>query len=88
MKIVKFLFIAVAILLAIMLGLSVVGFFYSGLWYLIGVGIITLGGYSVYKFIKFTNKLELEGRDTVSQIDYDNDISIKQLESYKRKLLK
>ncbi len=88
MKIVKFLLIAVAILLAVMLGLSVIGFVYSSLWYIVGVGVITLGGYSAYKFIKITKAPELKEKQTISEIDYDNDLAIKQLEDYKRKLLK
>lgn len=88
MKVVKILFIAVAILLAVMLGLSVIGFVYSSLWYVVGIGILTLGGYSAYKFIKITNAPELKEKQSISELDYDNDLTIKQLEDYKRKLLK
>jgi hypothetical protein len=88
MKIVKIIIATIVIILAVMLGLSLIGVVYSVLWYLVIFGILSLGGFTAYKFLKFTKTPELEAKDPISQIQYDDDIVAKQLEEYRQKLLK
>jgi hypothetical protein len=88
MKIIKIVIAAIVIILAAMLGLSVIGFVYSTLWYFAIIGILSIGGFTAYKFLKATKIPELEAKDPISQILYDDDIAAKQLEEYKQKLLK
>jgi hypothetical protein len=88
MKILKALLIVVAVIVAGMIGMSLLGLIYSGVWYLLVAGVLGLGGYTAYKFIKATNAPQLEEKPPFSEIDYNEDVLNKQLEEFKQKLLK
>jgi hypothetical protein len=88
MKILKLLLFVALILIAGTIGISLIGFIYSGIWYLLAAGVLGLGGYATYKFIKATNARELEGKPPIAEIDYSDDALTKQLEEFKQKLLK
>ncbi len=88
MKLLKLIFFAVVVLLAVMLGFSIIGFVYGALWYLFWIGVLAVGGYVGYKVLSKGNNLELEGRDAVSQIELENAKVVKSLEEYKRQNIK
>ena len=70
----------------VILGFTVIGFLYSILWYLFWIGVLAVGGYAGYKFLKKSDTLEIEGQRTVSQIELDNAKIVKELEEYKEKI--
>lgn len=82
----KIILFALILVFAVFLGLSVIGFLYSALWYLFWIGVIAIGGYIGYKFLFKGNKLEIEGRDPISQIELENAKVIKSLDDYKKKV--
>lgn len=82
----KIILFALVLVFAVFLGLTVIGFLYSGLWYLFWIGVIALGGYIGYKIFSKSRKLEIEGRDPISQIELDNAKVIKSLDDYKKKV--
>ncbi len=88
MKIFKLILYALVIVLAVMLGFSIIGFVYSAIWYLFWIGVLAITGYAGYKFLKKGNNLEIEGRDPVSQIELENAKVVKSLEDLKRKYTK
>jgi hypothetical protein len=88
MKIFKVLLIVIALVVAGMIGISLLGLIYSGVWYLLVAGVLGLSGYAAYKFIKATNTPQLEEKPPFSEIDYKDDALNKQLEEFKQKLLK
>ncbi len=70
----------------VLLGFTVIGFLYSIIWYLFWFGVIAVGGYAGYKMLKKGDKLEIEGYDSVSNIELDNAKAVKELEDYKTKV--
>jgi 4-hydroxybenzoate polyprenyltransferase len=85
MKVFKLILWGLVIVLAVVLGFSIIGFIYSALWYLFWIGAIALAGYIGYKIFKKDNTLELEGRDDISQIELENAKIVKSLEDFKHK---
>jgi 4-hydroxybenzoate polyprenyltransferase len=85
MKLFKLILWGLVIVIAVLLGFSIIGFVYSALWYLFWIGVIALGGYIGYKILKKGSNLELEGRDKVSKIELENAKIVKSLEDYKHK---
>jgi len=88
MKLLKLILFAIVVILAVMLGFSIIGFVYSALWYVFWIGVLALGGYVGYKILSKGNSLELEGRDAVSQIELENAKLVKSLDDYKREATK
>lgn len=88
MKWFKLILFAIVIVLAVMLGFSIIGFVYSALWYAFWIGVLALGGYIGYKVLSKGDSLELEGRDAVSQIELENAKLVKSLDDYKREATK
>ncbi|HRH44889.1 MAG TPA: hypothetical protein PKY82_24845 [Pyrinomonadaceae bacterium] len=88
MKWFKLILFAIVIVLAVMLGFSIIGFVYSALWYAFWIGVLALGGYIGYKILSKGGSLELEGRDAVSQIELENAKLVKSLDDYKREATK
>ncbi len=88
MKLLKLILLAVVIIFAVLLGFSIIGFVYSALWYLFWIGVLALGGLVGYKVLKKGDTLEIEGRDSVSQIELENAKVVKSLEDYKQKYSK
>ena len=82
----KIILFGLILIFAVFLGLTVIGFLYSALWYLFWIGIILLGGYIGYKIIGKGKNLKLEGKEAVSQIELDNAKIIKSLDDYKKKV--
>lgn len=82
----KIILFALIVVFAVLLGFTVIGFLYNAFWYLFWIGIIALGGYVGYKLIRKGRNLELEEKDTVSQIELENAKVIKSLEDYKKKI--
>lgn len=77
---------AIVLVLGIYLGLVIIGFLYSALWYLLVVGVLGLGGYLGYKYLTGEKRKEIEGVDTVSQLELDNAKIVKDLEEIKRRI--
>lgn len=88
MKLLKLILFAIVVILAVMLGFSIIGFVYSALWYVFWIGVLALGGYVGYKILSKGDSLELEGRDAVSQIELENAKLVKSLDDYKREATK
>jgi hypothetical protein len=88
MKWFKLLLWAIIIIFGVLAGFWIISFLYSALWYLFWIGVLTFGGFIGYKLLKKNDNLELEGRDTVSQIELENAKLVKSLEEYKRETLK
>lgn len=88
MKLLKLILVGLAIVFAVFLGFSIIGFVYSALWYLFWIGVLALGGYVGYKFLSKGDTLEIEGRDPVSELELDNAKVVKNLEEYKQKYSK
>ncbi len=88
MKLLKLILFAIVVILAVMLGFSIIGFVYSALWYVFWIGVLALGGYVGYKILSKGDSLELEGRDSVSQIELENAKLVKSLDDYKREATK
>lgn len=88
MKWFKLILFAIVVVLAVMLGFSIIGFVYSALWYAFWIGVLALGGYIGYKVLSKGDSLELEGRDAVSQIELENAKLVKSLDDYKREATK
>lgn len=82
----KLILFAIVVVLAVMLGFAVIGFLYSALWYLFVFGILAIGGYIGYKVLSKGKNNELEGRDSVSQIELENAKIIKSLEDFKNQV--
>lgn len=61
MKLFKFIVAAIAVVLLVMLGFSVIGLVYSALWYLFWIGLVAIGGYAGYKLFLEKDETELLG---------------------------
>lgn len=82
----KFILIALGVILAAMLVSSVVGIIYGAFWYLILIGVVAVGGYAGYKLLKKgDDSLKLEDK-TLTGIAEMRDAD-RALEEYKRKYL-
>jgi hypothetical protein len=86
MKYIKLILLAIAIVFAVLLGFSIIGFIYSSLWYLFWVGVLVLGGYVAYRVVKRGETRELEEGDSVSRLELENAKIVKSLDDYKQKL--
>ncbi|MEO8073571.1 MAG: hypothetical protein ABI686_10020 [Acidobacteriota bacterium] len=82
---IKIILIAIGIYLAVMLGLSVIGIVYSGLWYLFWIGVLALGGVAGYKLLKKSEPKQIEGKQPIGVSELEN--ADRALEEYKRKYL-
>lgn len=82
----KIILFALIVFFALFLGFTIIGFLYSALWYIFWIGIIVLGGYIGYKVLKKAKTPEIEGKDSVSQIELDNAKVIQSLKDYKKKI--
>ena len=82
----KFILIALGLLLVVMLVSSVVGIVYSAFWYLVVIGVIGVGGYVGYQFFKKDKdslKLEEKKPSGISELKNRD----RALEEYKRRVL-
>ena len=82
----KFIIFALILVFAVFLGFTVIGFLYSAFWYIFWIGVVALGGYAGYKLITKKRNLEIEGIDSVSQIELDNAKIVRELEEFKKKV--
>lgn len=82
----KIILFAIALVLAVYLGLTVVSFLIGAFWYLLFIGVLALGGYIGYKYLTNRKPKEIEGVNSVSQIELDNAKIVKELEELKRKI--
>lgn len=84
MKLFKFIVAAIAVVLLVLLGFSVIGLVYSALWYLFWIGVVAIGGYAGYKFFLEKDEAELLGEGKpISDIELEK--AKKVLEKYKEK---
>jgi uncharacterized membrane protein YbhN (UPF0104 family) len=84
MKLFKFIVAAIAVVLLVMLGFSVIGLVYSALWYVFWIGLAAIGGYAGYKFFLEKDETELLGEGKpISDIELEK--AKKVLEKYKEK---
>lgn len=87
MKLFKFIVAAIAVVLLVLLGFSVIGLVYSALWYLFWIGVVAIGGYAGYKFFLEKDETELLGEGKpISDIELDK--AKKVLDKYKEKFIK
>ena len=82
----KIILFAIVLVLAVYLGITVIGFLYSALWYLLAIGVIALGGFASYKYLTKGERKEIEGVNSVSQYELENAKIVKELEDLKRKI--
>jgi hypothetical protein len=82
----KIILFAVLLVVAVYLGITVIGFLYSAFWYLLALGIAALGGFAGYKYLTRNSRKEIEGKDGVSQFELDNAKIVKELEDLKKKI--
>ncbi|MGI8467416.1 MAG: hypothetical protein ACR2N3_03085 [Pyrinomonadaceae bacterium] len=82
----KFILIALGVILAAMLASSIVGIIYGAFWYLVLIGVVAVGGYAGYKLLKKgDDSLKLEDKTPVGIAEIQN--ADRALEEYKRKYL-
>jgi hypothetical protein len=86
MNLIKLILLAIAIVFAILLGFSIIGFIYSALWYLFWVGVLVLGGYGAFRLARRGQTGQLEDRDSVERFELENAKIVKSLDEYKQKL--
>lgn len=85
-KWIKAILIGLALLLAVWLGLSLIGLIYSGLFYLFLLGVVAVGAYGSYKYLESRERKSLPENRAADLSDL-NTVD-KTLEEYKQKLLK
>jgi hypothetical protein len=85
MKLIKIILIGIGIFIAVMLGFTLVGIFYSALWYLFWIGVIAIAGTIGYKMLKKPETAQIENREPIGISELKN--ADKSLEEYKRKYL-
>ena len=86
MNVIKFILVAVGIILAILLGLSLVGIIYSALFYIFLFGIVAIGGFVGYKLLKKDDETtKIGGKQSIAIAEMKN--VDRELEEYKRKYL-
>ena len=88
MKWFKLILFAFVVVLAVMAGFWIIGVISGLIWYLFWIGVLVLGGYVGYKVLSKGKNNELEGRDSISQIELENAKIIKSLEEFKREASK
>ena len=82
----KYILIALGLILLAMLASSVIGIIYGALWYLLVIGVVAGGGYVGYKLLKKDrNPLKLEDKTPTAIAEMEN--ADRALEEYKRKYL-
>lgn len=82
----KFILIALGLILAAMLVSSVIGIIYSAFWYLVVIGVVSVGGYVGYQLLKKDDdSLRLEDKKPTAIAEMQN--ADRTLEEYKRKYL-
>ena len=82
---IKIILIAIGLYLAVMLGLSIIGIIYSGLWYLFLIGLIAAAGTVGYKLLTKSEPKQLEAKQPIGVSELEN--TDRALEEYKRKYL-
>jgi hypothetical protein len=86
MNYIKIILIAVGLIIAIMLALSIIGIVYSALWYLFLFGIVAIGGAVGYKLlVKEKESPQLEEKIPTTIAEMQN--ADRALAEYKRKRL-
>ena len=82
----KYILIALGLILLAMLASSVIGIIYGAFWYLLVIGVVAGGGYVGYKLLKKDrNSLKLEDKTPTAIAEMEN--ADRALEEYKRKYL-
>lgn len=82
----KIILFAIVVVFGLYLGFALIGFLYSILWYLLVIGVLGLGGFVGYKYLTKGKQKEIEGVNTVSQLELDNAKIVRELEELKRKI--
>ncbi len=82
---IKIILIAIGLYLAVMLGLSIIGIIYSGLWYLFLIGLIAAAGTVGYKLLTKSEPKQLEAKQPIGVSELENTDRV--LEEYKRKYI-
>ncbi len=82
---IKIILIVIGLYIAVMLGLSLIGFVYSALWYLVVIGLIAAAGTVGYKLLTKSEPKQLEEREPIGISELKN--ADRTLEEYKRKYL-
>jgi len=85
MNLIKIILIGIGIFIAVMLGFTLVGIFYSALWYLFWIGVIAIAGTIGYKMLKKPEIVQIENTEPIGISELKN--ADKSLEEYKRKYL-
>ncbi|CAN5485784.1 hypothetical protein BH10ACI1_BH10ACI1_32810 [soil metagenome] len=86
MKYIKLLLVAIGLVLAAMLAISIIGIVYSALWYLLLLGVVAISGFIGYKLLlEKNNSTKLDGNEPISIAEMKN--LDRELEEYKRKYL-
>ena len=85
MNFIKIILAAAVLILALMLAYSVVGIFYTALWYLFLLGIVAAGGGVAYKLLKNDDSKKLADKTPIAIAELDN--ADRTLEEYKQKYL-
>ncbi len=82
---IKIILIALGLFIAVMLGLSLIGFVYSAIWYLFLIGLVAAAGTVGYKLLTKAEPKQLEEREPIAITELKN--ADRTLEEYKRKYL-
>ncbi len=79
MNLIKIILIGIGIFIAVMLGFTLVGIFYSALWYLFWIGVIAVAGTICYKLLKKPETAQIENTEPIGISELKNaDINLEE----------
>ena len=83
----KFLLLCLGLIFGVWALFWIIGIISGLLWYALVIGVVGVAGYVGYQLFKPDKKPEIEGKNEVPQIQFDDAGNDRTLEEYRRKYL-